>query len=127
MLKKIACLLSLTLPSFAIFSYPAYLKQVIYNDSPYEVYFGLRPFFYYPDWSCHGTIPAYSSLICHNQFENESTGFVLQLISRYTPQPIDTDLNLQFSALLYAPSAEMIGHINYDVWSQNFKFTYQIS
>jgi len=127
MLKKIACIFSLVLPSFAIFSYPAYLKQVIYNHSPYEIYFGLRPFFYYPDWSCHGTIPAYSSLICLNQFENESAGFVLQLISRYTPVPVDTDLNLELTALRYAPSAEMSGHINYDNISQKFKFTYQIS
>jgi hypothetical protein len=116
----------LWLLSQVLWSYPVYLRQVIYNHTPFEMYFGLRPYYQYPNWSCQGPIPAFSMKICHDQYDNENDYFLLQIIKSYQPAKLDHSITLRIPTLLYAPSAEMIWDIYYNSWNNDYQFNYRV-
>lgn len=67
------------------FADTGYIQHKIINNTPYELYVGVRQQFQYPIQSCLGPIASGAVKECEGSFDKKSSSFVVELIKSTSP------------------------------------------
>ena len=100
-----------------------YIKHKIINDTPYELFVGVRQQFAYPIFSCLGAIDAHSEKECDGAFEIGYANFMIEVIKNSVVRE-ELRAFANFKNYVQNPSFNVVWTLSLDD-SDNIKATYQ--
>jgi hypothetical protein len=99
-----------------------YIKHKIINDTPYELFVGVRQQFSYPIFSCLGTIDAHAEKECDGPFEIGYSNFMIEVIKNSAVRE-ELRAFANFKNYVQNPSFNVVWTLSLDD-SDNIKATY---